>query len=259
MHDPPLAVHSLALVPPLIINPQGRTPLLLVCDHASNTIPATLGNLGLTEEQRNDHIAWDPGAFDVANYLAQALDAPLIAGSVSRLVIDCNRDPMAEDSIVTVSDGVTIPGNQHLSAAARAERATMVYAPFQEAIATHALALRRQHQRIALLAIHSFTPVYQGEKRPWQIGLLGDPARPFYQMMAAALELCPELCLGHNLPYSYFGQVYHTLELHGGNDPTLLIELRNDLIRSPQGVAQWGRLLADALHAKLSCLLSPTL
>ena len=67
--------------------------LVIVCDHASNYVPAEYRGLGLGAEDLLRHIAWDPGALGVSRALARRLCAPLVAGGVSRLVIDCNREP----------------------------------------------------------------------------------------------------------------------------------------------------------------------
>jgi predicted N-formylglutamate amidohydrolase len=73
-----------------VINAQGSSRLVLVCDHASPTAPLRLQNLGITEEQLTDHIGWDGGAADVARNLSARLQAPLLLTNYSRLVIDCN-------------------------------------------------------------------------------------------------------------------------------------------------------------------------
>src|SRR3712207_1306128 len=80
-----------------IDNPSGRSPILLICEHASNRLPARYGALGLSVAERESHIAWDPGALGLAQNLSFLLDAPLIHAAVSRLVIDLNREPSAPD------------------------------------------------------------------------------------------------------------------------------------------------------------------
>jgi predicted N-formylglutamate amidohydrolase len=84
LEDPP---------PFTVINPDGRFPLVLVCDHASNAVPAALKQLGLGQGELARHIAWDIGAAGVTRRLAARLDAPAVLCGYSRLVIDCNRPP----------------------------------------------------------------------------------------------------------------------------------------------------------------------
>ena len=99
-----------------LFNPEGQAPLVLVCDHASNAIPAGLDQLGLGPAELTQHIAWDIGAAGVARRLALRLDAPAVLGGYSRLVVDCNRAPGDATSIVEISDGIVIPGNRALGA-----------------------------------------------------------------------------------------------------------------------------------------------
>lgn len=72
----------------LASNARGQSPFALVCDHASNRIPARYGDLGLSMNERVSHIAWDPGALAVSRALSGLLDAPLVQSNVSRLIID---------------------------------------------------------------------------------------------------------------------------------------------------------------------------
>ena len=77
--------------PVLVYNEGGKSPFLLVADHASNLIPRALGRLGIAEGDCERHIAWDIGIASLGRLLANALDAILIQQNYSRLVIDCNR------------------------------------------------------------------------------------------------------------------------------------------------------------------------
>ena len=59
-----------------ILNPGSTSPLVLICDHASNHIPAVYGRLGLDAAELERHIAYDIGAADVTRALASRLGAP---------------------------------------------------------------------------------------------------------------------------------------------------------------------------------------
>ena len=76
-----------------LINPMGKAPAVLICEHASNVIPNSLDNLGLNAEDKVSHVAWDIGAYNMSRRMSELLDAPLIASKISRLVYDCNRAP----------------------------------------------------------------------------------------------------------------------------------------------------------------------
>ena len=142
--------------------------VVLVCEHAGQAIPQSLGTLGLTPQELDRHIAWDIGALAVAEKIAANLGADLIQQCYSRLVYDCNRPFEAPDAIPEVSEDVAIPGNRNLSEAARADRRRAIFDPYDTAL-THLLETAPKR---AAFAIHSFTPVYLGKHRPWHLGLL---------------------------------------------------------------------------------------
>ena len=91
-------------------------------------------NLGLAVKARNSHVAWDPGARDVAIGLSNLLESPLVASCVSRLVYDCNRPPTAKSSIPERSEIIDIKGNINLSKDEVNERALKYYFPFRNAL-----------------------------------------------------------------------------------------------------------------------------
>ena len=73
------------------INAGGAGPFVLTCDHASNKVPRALGDLGLSDEHFDRHIAFDIGAEGVTRRLSNAMDAPAVVAGYSRLVVDLNR------------------------------------------------------------------------------------------------------------------------------------------------------------------------
>lgn len=87
-----------------LLHEDSEHPLILVCEHASHYIPPALHDLGLDPVAAREHIAWDPGALELAQSLSQALGATLIAANYSRLLIDLNRPPHAADSIPLQSE-----------------------------------------------------------------------------------------------------------------------------------------------------------
>ncbi|MFT4181916.1 MAG: N-formylglutamate amidohydrolase, partial [Rhizobium sp.] len=73
--------------------PDGKSPIFIVCEHASRKLPERFGDLGLSQEALSSHIAWDPGALAVACKISASLDATLVYQRFSRLIYDCNRPP----------------------------------------------------------------------------------------------------------------------------------------------------------------------
>jgi predicted N-formylglutamate amidohydrolase len=224
--------------------------VLLICDHASNAVPADVV-LGIDPALLDKHIAIDIGAGPLTESLASRLDAPAILATVSRLVIDLHREPDHPSLIPLASDGYTIPGNE---TADRADRIRRFHGPYHDALAALIVA-----ERSTLLAsIHSFTPELESGgagQRPWQAGILSNQDR---RAADIAIRLLTEagIATGDNEPYS--GRLLNaTLNRHGeANDiPSVAIEIRNDLIRDGAGVGRWTDILAPIL-AEMSKILA---
>jgi predicted N-formylglutamate amidohydrolase len=232
----------------LIENAEGGSPFILICEHASNHLPARYEKLGLSDTDLETHIAWDPGALGVAQGLSKALDAPLIHATVSRLVLDLNRDPSAPDSIWTISERTTIPGNLNLDPQERAQRVRDVYHGFHDAV--DAFIRQRSDVTRSIVSIHSFTPVYRDVARPWHVGLIHGEDDRLARAVETGLRRDDDLVVGMNEPYSPADRVYHTLERHAerrGLAP-LMIEIRNDLICTQEAQAQWAERFAIFLE-----------
>jgi predicted N-formylglutamate amidohydrolase len=236
--------------PPVeLVHADGKAPVLLTCDHASRRVPRSLKNLGLDGSALARHIGWDIGAAEVTRRLANHLGAPAILGGYSRLVIDCNRNPDDPTSIPAVSDGVGVPGNRDLGAAARAARLVALFRPFHGAIeaALDGFVARDVHP--AVLSIHSFTPVMNGFTRPWHIGILWDKDPRIPIPLLAALRHEKGLVVGDNEPYSAREPAGYTVRTHavGRGLPHVAVEIRQDLIADDAGAKAWADRLARAL------------
>jgi predicted N-formylglutamate amidohydrolase len=233
-----------------VANAEGRSPILLICEHASNHLPSRYGTLGLSPAELESHIAWDPGALGVAQCLSRLLDAPLIHAAVSRLVLDLNRDPSAPDSIWTLSERTAIPDNLDLDPEERARRVREVYDAFHGAVDEFTDSRMAAGRLGAVVSLHSFTPVYRDMPRPWHIGLIFNRDERLARSVEAGLAEDPALIVGMNEPYSPADRVFHTLERHAerrGLAP-LMIEIRNDLIRTKDGQESWASRLAPLLR-----------
>jgi predicted N-formylglutamate amidohydrolase len=217
--------------------------ILLLCDHASNTVPADV-DLGIAPELFDLHIAVDIGAGPLTRSLAARLDCPAILATVSRLVIDLHREPDHVSLIPHRSDGHLIPGNDRVDRAARIAR---FHAPYHRLLARR---IRAQRPKL-ILSIHSFTPRLEhgGTDRPWQVGVLYNrdaraarPAIDFFRDQG--------LVTGDNEPYS--GRLLNaTLNRHAEANgiPSIAIEIRNDLIRDPAGIERWSQTLAGLANS----------
>jgi predicted N-formylglutamate amidohydrolase len=234
-----------------ILNDTGRSPFVLICEHASNHIPAEYRKLGLDDKELVRHIAWDIGAANVTRALSTRLDAAAFLGGYSRLLIDLNRPLHVADSIPLRSEATDIPGNHSLSVAERERRAQLMFHPFQNSLRAHIDRRAADGHRSLLIAVHSFTPVYLGQSRAWHAGVLFDKAEALGQALITQLSRDPLLNVGANVPYSVSAEADYALVVHGDllGNPAVLIEIRNDLISDADGVGEWTDRLAQALSA----------
>jgi predicted N-formylglutamate amidohydrolase len=236
--------------PVRVRNRTGRSPFVILCDHASHHIPPEYGTLGLGTEERVSHIAWDPGALPVAERLAAALDAALVESCISRLVADCNRPLDAPDLVPEISELTAIPGNRGLTAEERNRRVAASHAPYHAAVEELVEERLAGGRETVLLALHSFTPVYKGISRPWRIGVIHDQDMRLAGPVLTALSAI-EVTVGDNEPYSPVDRVYYTLERHARRRglPCVMVEIRNDEIGDERGQRGWADLLAGILSS----------
>ena len=172
--------------PPVHVERAGsNSPFVFACDHAGRGLPRALGDLGLAPEHFERHIAYDIGIEPVARRLAATFDAPLIAQTYSRLVIDCNRPTHVPASIPTISEATPIPGNEGISQAERDARIAALFRPYHDTLERILEARKQAGIPTVLIAMHSFTPVYSGSSRPWRLGLLynRDPRLVFPRLL----------------------------------------------------------------------------
>jgi predicted N-formylglutamate amidohydrolase len=229
--------------------PDGRSPYFLTCDHAGARVPRKLGSLGVSAEDMGRHIAWDIGAAAVAIELSAALDAFAILQTYSRLVIDCNRRPGIPDSIVRLSEATRIPGNEQVSVEEAAGREREIFRPYHDQIRTALDARQAQHRRTVLISVHSFTPRFHGNERPWHAGVLYNRDARLATELLQRLRKEPGLVIGDNEPYSVGDTTDYTIPEHAERRGLLHvgIELRQDLVSTAAGQSEWAERLARAL------------
>ncbi len=239
------------LHPVELINQTGLSPVLLVCEHASNFIPAIYRGLGLSRQMQHSHIAWDPGARAVAEAMSKRLDATLIASRISRLMYDCNRSPEMADAIPRRSEQYDIPGNQNLSSDDKKQRIETYYRPFHDRLTTLLTPKIR-----ALVTIHSFAPVFANQVRDVEIGIIHDRDRRLADEMLSALGCGLQLQVRRNQPYAQEDGVTHTLRHHGVDNDLLnvMVEIKNDLLLSAPQQNRIATILAGALQQALQRL-----
>ena len=239
--------------PVQVINSASNSPVFLLSEHAGNQVPVCLHNLGVSRDVLDSHRGWDIGAADVAKGLAERLGAPLVIQRYIRLVIDCNRPIGAPGSIPEVSDEVAIPGNQALSQEAKDARAAEIFEPMDQAINS----LFDRHKRRIAISLHSFTPEMNGKARPWHAGFLARRDLSAAQGLMTRIQANnPALTLALNQPYQIEdeGDWFIPAHAEARGVPHCLVEIRNDELLTPGGIARWSNLLADAITDLLETL-----
>lgn len=231
----------------------GQSPLLLVCDHASNALPQAYGTLGLPPDELSRHIAWDPGAADLTRALANRLGAPALLSCFSRLLIDLNRGDDDPTLVMRLSDGAIIPGNRHVTPTEIETRLARYWRPYHDAITTTIDQSLAAGLPPVIVSIHTFTPVWRGAARPWHAGILWDKDDRLANILLEELSSEPALIVGDNAPYH--GWLKNDCLYQHGTSRGLahaLVEIRNDLLATPEGVAQWTTRLTSILQRALA-------
>ncbi len=230
----------------------GTAPLLLIADHAANAVPPGI-DLGIAAALFDNHIAVDIGTEALTMALAEALQAPALIATVSRLVVDMNRDPAVGDIIPAASDGHVIPGNLALTASERDLRIAAIHTPYHAAIAAEIA----RHRPALLVSLHSFTPARAtrpAESRPWPVAVLYNEDDRAARIAIAALR-AGGFDVGDNQPYSG-RELNYTMDRHAEMTgiPYLGFEVRQDGLASAAGIDFWARTLAPVITATLAAL-----
>ncbi|KPF42528.1 N-formylglutamate amidohydrolase [Rhizobium sp. AAP43] len=212
-------------------NERAAGTVVLVCEHASHRLPISAGQLGLSEEVLVSHIAWDPGALELARLLSTRLEAALVHQRFSRLLYDCNRPPESPAAMPESSEIFEIPGNRDLAPAERYARTAAIYVPFHDRVSALLAAYVQEGRRPVVVTVHSFTPIYFGKKRDVEIGILHDTDSRLADATLSAAISGPYR-VERNAPYGPEDGVTHTLRLHAlpAGHANVMIEVRNDLI-----------------------------
>jgi predicted N-formylglutamate amidohydrolase len=235
----------------VLVNGNGTSPYVLVCEHANNLLPKSLGTLGLPVEDLQKHIAWDIGAEGVARLLSKLLDAPLALQRYSRLAYDCNRPPESDSAMPEMSEATVIPGNKNLSAADKMQRVENIYRPFHAGVA-HLLDGRAcAGKATSMVTIHSFTKTYRGKDRSVELGILFDRDSRIADKLIKGF---PKTDARLNEPYGPKDGVMHTLNLHASPRglKSVMIEIRNDLIASEREQNYWAQRLSLPLIQQIA-------
>ena len=241
------------LPPAELINSQGDFPLLLVCEHASDHIPNELNDLGVSSETRMSHAVYDIGAREVAFEISRVLNCPLIISNISRIVIDCNRDPFSPSAVPFKSEVHMIPGNKNITEVEHERRIQCYYNPFHDLVDEY---LNSNPDIDSFIAIHSFTPVFFGVDRRVDLGVLFDEDTRLAGLLLDKLTRVKDFRVVPNEPYKPDPKVIHTVKRHAMTRklPHLMVEIRNSLIRTKANQIKMGNLLAKPIKQSVETI-----
>lgn len=223
--------------------------LFILGDHAMNRLPPEYGRLGIPESAFSRHIAYDIGIEQTVRALSARLKAPAVLGCFSRLLIDPNRGEDDPTLIMKISDGAIIPGNHPITPEEWENRLNRFHRPYHAAVAeTIGRVAASTGKAPLVISMHSFTPFWKQTARPWHATVLWDNDPRAVTPLLAALRLRDGIVVGDNEPYdgALRGDTMYRHCMSAGI-PHALIELRQDLIGTDTGVAEWVERLVPVL------------
>jgi predicted N-formylglutamate amidohydrolase len=228
--------------------------LLITCEHGGNRIPPRYRHLfSGHEDLLQTHRGYDAGGLTMAKDLAGAFEATLFVATISRLLIDLNRS-IGHPKLYSEA-------TRHAPAGVRREILEAHYLPYRNQVEAHITAEIARGRRVIHISSHSFTPVFEGEVRNADIGLLYDPGRAaearLCQGWQAALKAgAPENRVRRNYPYTGKSDGFTAyLRRQFAEDAYAGIELEVNQQQVLQGGHGWRRLrkaIVAALQAALA-------
>ena len=233
-----------------IVNQSADGPFVFVCEHASNRIPDAFNHIGISKSAQLSHAGWDIGALVLAKALSHKLSSPLVASTVSRLIYDCNRAPDSDTAIVSGSETEAIVGNQNVSHAQRLQRVETIYQPFSNALSSVLDRRQATNTTTSLVTVHSFTPVFHGQVREVDLGVLHDNDSQLADKILSIATKHTTLRIERNQPYGPTDDVTHTLIKHAipRKIANVMLEIKNDLLIEPDSI----EMVSDDLCALLA-------
>ena len=218
--------------------------ILFIADHASNSIPSTLKNLGLKKNLLNSHIAYDLGVKELCISLSNLFNSKYIIGEYSRLIIDLNRGIKDPTLIPEIVDGKIIERNLNLSIYDKKKRISELYNRYHYKIKKTI----HQNSITVLISLHSFNPIFKKKKRNIHFGILSNQDRRLSDYIITEMKR-RKLKVGDNEPYEG-NLIGDTMYKHGlkNNLNHTLIEVRNDLLSSPTKIHKVSALLKKVIN-----------
>lgn len=236
--------------------------VVLSCEHASDRVPAAWRQKLQAAlpphawqsfcRDLQSHRGVDFGTLALGRALAKLTGRPLFASRHSRLLVDCNRSAHHPRRLSAYSRALAPADQAKLVAEAWQPHRGQVEAAVARAVAKTGRALH--------LALHSFTPVWEGVPRAVELGLLYDPSRPGERQVVAALQPALRQLAGaprvrRNAPYRGVADGLPTAlrRLWRAQDYVgLELEVSQAITLAPPAI--WAAKLAQLAQLLASCL-----
>lgn len=225
--------------------------MVLIADHAMNTVPVQYNQLGLPESAFSRHIAFDIGIEGLTRSLSKKLGVPAVMSRFSRLLIDPNRGEDDPTLIMKISDGAIIPGNHPISDEEWNRRIETYHRPYHNAVDRVLSQAKLATGKAPLVfSLHSYTPFWKQTPRPWHAAVLWDTDYRAVHPLLDALRLPGDILVGDNEPYdgALKGDCMYQHCMSKGLAHALL-EVRQDLIADEAGITSWSDRLAPIFAA----------
>lgn len=225
--------------------------LILTCEHGGNRVPAAYRSLfRRAQKTLTTHRGYDIGALDAARRLKRRFDAPLVFSTTTRLLIDLNRSAHNRSRFSEFT--------RDLAPEVKAQLDADFHAPYWESVRTLVRRTLREHARVLLFSVHTFTPRLNGKTRETEIGWLYDPQRKTEQRFAqqqrhVMLSQQSEFRVRMNYPYQGKNDAVAT-RLRWEFPPTKFLGVEIEINQGLYGTAKWPRvctLIGDALKTTL--------
>jgi len=206
-------------------------PVFLTCEHASERLPAGWSWPARDRRLVGTHWAFDPGAAELTAELAAALRAPAVLSRFSRLLVDPNRPADSDTLFRAEAEGEPVELNRDLSDAERRTRLERFHRPYHEAIDQRLAG----HGAEVVFSIHTFTPIYEGQVRQVEVGVLFDTQEALAVALAERIARAG-FRTALNEPWSGRAGLIYAAERHAGahGRKALELEVRQDLAVRPE-------------------------
>lgn len=238
-------IAALAAAAVRVVPGKANGDIVILCEHGGKTVPAPWRDLGLAAPFLDTHFGSDIGAAQLSLAVAEALEATAVIAAYSRLFLDYNRKTHDPDAFRLDMGGIPVPGNLDLGPDEIALRERIARTPVETAVAR----LTETARARAIISIHSFSPVWQSQRRSCEIGVMWREDARLPPALVDGLQRHSGRRVEDNQPYDFRSSDWYTLERHGlsVDVPCAYIEVRNDFISTPEGIAGLAPGIADAI------------